>query len=119
MSEEYDPASWLEDAQGSNYVRDYPCTVRFLQDHPEKTENQWNRISYEFPVQLRIHETDRDGNTDFAKCKWTGTKILAVQSKRLLRELASMHPLQGKVVEIFREGEGQKTRYEVSEVVVP
>ena len=94
---------WYEAAKQSNFIREYPVVVRFLRSMPEETETpKYGRPCWNFAVQKKL-----------APNTWSGEKTLSVTAKGLLSQLADFHPVEGKIFEIFREGEGSNTTYEV------
>jgi len=76
------------------------CNVKFLQADPNKQVNKFGNEQYSFEV------LDIDDNT---------VKTLSVTSKRLMRALSVLRPLEGKDIIIHRHGEGMSTDYTVVE----
>ena len=63
------------------------------------------------------------GKNAYGNKTWTFTgvegtvdKLLGITSKRLMLKLKEFHPLEGKVMDIERVGEGMETDYNVTEV---
>lgn len=79
-------------AENENKVK-----LTFETDHPRVGENKFGKTTYYFDV----IEHDMP-------------KVMSVTSMRLMNELKERLPLQGKILEIERVGEGYDTHYRVN-----
>ena len=91
--DEIEPVVYVNLGQGS-------VKVRFTTDIFTKGVNKFKKVVYAFAVV--------EGKSD---------KVLTTTSKRLMLKLKELVPLEGKVLEIERIGEGMDTDYLVKEIV--
>lgn len=94
---------WVEDSEGSNYIRpDREEWIQFYLDTTErnvqKDVTQFKRVCWNFPAH-------QDGDPPWSK-------ILSVTSKRFLQEIAKqIGPDRHAKVSVKKQGEGVETRY--------
>ena len=91
--DEIEPIQYVSFDQGK-------VTVRFTTDTFTKGLNKFKKTAYAFSVV--------EGKSD---------KILTITSKRLMLKLKEHLPLEGKVFEIVRIGEGMDTDYTIKEIL--
>lgn len=89
----------FDDIQEVEFVKfgDKPIRLRFTSGEFLVDRNQFGSQNWTFSVV--------EGKSD---------KLLSITSKRLMLKLKMFHPLEGKVLDIERIGQGMETDYNVS-----